>query len=152
MPHLHLGVKITDLQEFQLILNENGFKPAEIEGDGWTRWGTKPGVEGNPADVLHVYVKVRGTKGAEELMPQLHRVVPLPDGVKGILTSSINWDEVISVYPTPLDPAQKEVSDAIETLYQYAVSLANECSGPTVNAIIEDADTARAVLRDAFNL
>lgn len=152
MPHLHVGVKVADLLMFNKTIISNGFSAPIVDGDGWPIWGEKPGSENNPSDVMHVIIKVRGTKAAERIMKILPHTVPLPDGTIALLTSSINWGEVISVYPDAPTPAQKEIKDALELLHNYAVGLGQEYSGETAGTIIQAADEARAVLVDALNL
>ena len=151
MPHLHVGVKVADLLQFNKTVISAGFSAPIVDGDGWPVWGEKPGSENNPNDVLHVIIKVLGTKAAERIVKILPYTVPLPDGTIALLTS-IDWTEVISVYPDAPTPAQKKIKDALDLLHNYAVGLGQEYSGETAGNIISAADEACAVLVDALNL
>lgn len=152
MPHLHVGVKVADLLMFNKTVISNGFSAPIVDGDGWPVWGEKPGSENNPSDVVHVIIKVRGTKAAERIVKILPHTVPLPDGTIALLTSSINWGEVISVYPDAPTPAQQEIQEALDILKDYADGLGNEMSGATARNILAQSEAAYHTLKDALNL
>ena len=152
MPHLHVGVKISDLLDFNQLIISNSFNVPIVDGDGWPVWGERPGSENNPSDVLHVIIRVRGTKTAADLIRILPPTVPLPNGTLAILTEADDWNKVILTHTAPLTPAQQELQEALDILKYYADGLANEYSGEAVANVLAVNEAAYHTLKDALNL
>lgn len=57
MYHLHVGVKPKQMKTVQSIAFRLGITPL-IDGDGWTVWGERLGVNGNDKKTLHVILPV----------------------------------------------------------------------------------------------